>query len=68
VQRWTPEDGEPEKVGEYRYIAGARIDPTKVEGARIFRPWGWPIGLIVSEDIKEALEREGLTGTRFVEV
>jgi hypothetical protein len=68
VQRWTPEDGEPEKVGEYRYIAGVRIDPTKVEGTRIFRPWGWTLTLVVSEDLKEALEREGLTGTRFVEV
>jgi hypothetical protein len=68
VQHWTPEDGQPEKVGEYRYIAGVRIDPTKVDGARIFRPWGWSLALIISEDLKEALEREGLTGTRFVEV
>jgi hypothetical protein len=68
VQHWKPEDGQPEKVGQYRYIAGVRIDPTKVEGSRIFRPWGWPLGLIVSEDLKEALEREGFTGTRFVEV
>jgi uncharacterized protein DUF1629 len=67
VRHWKPEDGQPEKVGEYRDIAGVRIDPTKVEGARIFRPWGWPLALIISEDIKEALEREGLTGTKFTE-
>jgi prolyl-tRNA synthetase len=47
---------------------GLRIDPTKVEGAHIFRPWGWRVALLVSEDVKEALEREGLTGTRFTEV
>ncbi|WNG43397.1 hypothetical protein F0U60_04270 [Archangium minus] len=68
VQYWMPEDGEPERVGEYRFVAGLRIDPTKVEGARIFRPWGWPLALIISEELKQAMEQEGLTGTRFVEV
>jgi hypothetical protein len=68
VRHWEPEHGEPDKVGQYRYVRGLRIDPTKVEGARIFRPWGWTLTLIISEDLKEALEREGLTGTRFVEV
>ncbi|WP_409014753.1 imm11 family protein [Archangium sp.] len=68
VQYWRPEDGQPEKVGQYQSVAGLRIDPTKVEGARIFRPWGWSIALLVSEDVKDALEREGLTGPRFTEV
>ncbi|WPB76426.1 hypothetical protein KYC5002_46500 [Archangium violaceum] len=68
VQNWKPEDGEPQKVGEYRFVAGLRIDPTKVEGTRIFRPWGWPLALIVSEDLKQTLEAERITGTRFVEV
>jgi hypothetical protein len=68
VQYWKPEDGEPEKVGEYRFVAGLHIDPTKVGDARLFRPWGWPLALIVSEDLKQALEQEGITGTRFVEV
>jgi hypothetical protein len=68
VQYWRPEDGEPEKVGQYQSVVGLRIDPTKVEGAHIFRPWGWRVALLVSEDVKEALEREGITGTRFTEV
>jgi hypothetical protein len=68
VRYWRPEHGQPEKLGEYRSVAGLRIDPAKVEGARVFRPWGWSIALIISEDLKEALEREGLTGTRFTEV
>ncbi|WNG54081.1 hypothetical protein F0U59_04200 [Archangium gephyra] len=68
VQYWKPEDEQPEKVGEYKYIAGLRIDPTKVGDARIFRTWGWSQGLIVSEDLKQALEAERITGTRFVEV
>ncbi|KFA91203.1 imm11 family protein [Archangium violaceum] len=68
VQYWKPEDGEPEKVGEYRLVAGLRIDPAMVEGARIFRPWGWPLALLLSEELKQALEAEHITGTRFVEV
>jgi len=68
VEYWRPEDGQPEKVGQYQSVMGLRIDPTKVEGARIFRPWGWRVALLVSEDVKDALEREHITGTRFTEV
>jgi hypothetical protein len=68
VQYWGPEDGQPEKLGEYRYVHGLRIDASKVGGARIFRTWGWSLALILSEELQQALEAEGLTGTRFVEV
>lgn len=67
TERWKPEDGAPERVGEYRLVEGMRIDPNKVGGARIFRTWGWPV-LVVSEDLKEAMEQEEITGTRFTEV
>ncbi|KFA90810.1 imm11 family protein [Archangium violaceum] len=68
VRYFKPEDGQPEKVGEYKSVRGMRIDPAKTEGARVFRPWGWPEALLVSEDLKQALEREGVTGTRFTQV
>lgn len=68
VQYWKPEDGQPEKVGRYRVVSGLRIDPSKVGDARIFRTWGFSLGLIISEGLKQALEAERLTGTRFVEV
>lgn len=68
VQYWQPEDGRPDKVGKYRSVAGMRIDKTRVEGARVFRTWGWTIALIVSEDLKDALERLGATGLKFTEV
>jgi hypothetical protein len=45
-----------------------RIDPTKTEGARIFRTWGWLVAIVVSQDIKEALEQEHVTGARFIPV
>ena len=68
VNYFKPEDGQPEKIGTYRAVHGLRIDPTRVEGARIFRPWGWLVAIIVSQDIKEALEQEHVTGTKFIEV
>ncbi|NOK22369.1 imm11 family protein, partial [Corallococcus carmarthensis] len=68
VRYWTPEDGRPEKVGKYRAVSGMRIDPTKVGDAKVFRTWGWTLALIVSEDIKDALERAGVTGLKFTEV
>ena len=68
VRYGKAEAGEPEEAGHYRSIVGLRIDPSKVGDARIFRTWGWSIGLIISEELKLALEREHITGTRFVEV
>jgi hypothetical protein len=68
VQIWTAEDGRPEKVGQYRDVWGLRIDPSKVGDAKVFRTWGWPITLIVREEIREALERMGATGAKFTEV
>ncbi|WP_164010428.1 imm11 family protein [Pyxidicoccus trucidator] len=68
VVYWTPEDERPDKVGEYRDVYELRIDPSKVGEAKVFRTWGWPIVLIVSEDLKAALEREKATGVKFTEV
>lgn len=68
VQHWRAEDNQPEKIGEYRYVHGMRIDPSKVGDARIFRTWGWRIALVVSDDLRRAIEDSGLTGARFVEV
>jgi hypothetical protein len=68
VELWMPEDGRPEKVGQYRDVYGMRIDSAKAGAAKVFRPWGWSIALVVSEEIKSALERIGTTGMRFNEV
>ena len=67
VRYWKPEDGRPEKVGQYRSVVDVRIDPTKVGGAKVFRTWGWAVALIVSEDLKRALESARVTGLRFEE-
>ncbi|NMO18490.1 hypothetical protein HPC49_24345 [Pyxidicoccus fallax] len=68
VQFWKPEDGLPEKVGQYYAVDDLRIDPTQVGDAKVFRPEGWDIVLIVSEDIKQALERAKVTGVKFRQV
>jgi hypothetical protein len=68
VRYWKLEDGQPEKLGQYRSVIGMRIDPSKVGNARVFRTWGWELAIVVSEAIKDALERMGATGTKFQEV
>jgi hypothetical protein len=68
VQFWKPEDERPDKLGQYRSVFGMRIDSAKVGNAQVFRTWGWSVALIVSERIKQAMEAEGISGTKFTEV
>jgi hypothetical protein len=68
IQLWTHENGIPDMVGKYFSVRDMRIDKAKVGGAQVFRCEGWMGPLIVSEKIKDALERMGATGTRFEEV
>ena len=68
VSFWTPEHGVPEKVGQYMGVDRLRIDKVKVGNAKVFVPEGWEVVLIVSEELKDALDRMGATGTRFEEV
>ena len=70
VERWVPEDADapPERAGEYRNVVGMRLDTSRVEDAKVFRPWGWTVVLVVSEDLKDALERTGATGMTFTAV
>jgi hypothetical protein len=68
VRYWRLEDGQPEKLGQYRSVIGMRIDPSKVGHASVFRTWGWELAIVVSEAIKDALDRMGATGAKFKEV
>ncbi|SEL04688.1 hypothetical protein SAMN05444354_103393 [Stigmatella aurantiaca] len=68
VRFWTPEHGVPDKVGQYIAVDRMRIDKAKVGNAKVFRPKGWEVVLIVAEELKNALERMRATGTRFEEV
>lgn len=68
VQHYDEGDPSPEYAGEYRWIYGLRIDPTKTEGAHVFRLKKFKIAFIVSEEIKAALERVGNLGVSFERV
>jgi len=68
VLYWKPADGRPDKTGKYRNVVGLRIAKSLVGDVKVFRTWGWTIALIVSEDLKEALDRTGATGMKFTEV
>ncbi|MFY0562249.1 imm11 family protein [Archangium lansingense] len=68
VLYWLPEDNRPDKEGQYRNVAGLKVDVEKVGDAHVFRPWGWKVVLIVSEHVKSAMEAEGITGIKFLEV
>jgi hypothetical protein len=39
-----------------------------IDELRNISTWGWRVALIISEDLKAAMETAGLSGTRFVEV
>jgi len=66
--RWTPEEGVLEAIRRYSIMYELRIDKAKVGSAKVFRCEGWMGPLIISGDIRDALERMGATGTRFEEV
>jgi hypothetical protein len=68
IEIWKPEDGRPEKTGQYRDVRGLRIDPSKVGDAKVFRTWGWSVALVVREELKDALVHLGASGLRFEEV
>ncbi|XXF74983.1 hypothetical protein P2318_18090 [Myxococcaceae bacterium GXIMD 01537] len=58
----------PDYAGEYRWIYGLRIDPSKTEGAQVFRPRKFKVAFVVSGEVKEALERVGNLGVSFERV
>ena len=68
IRLWTHEDGLPDMAGQYASVRDLRIDRTLAGSAKVFRPKGWEVALIVSEEIKTALERIGATGAKFDEV
>ncbi|NOJ97052.1 hypothetical protein HMI51_29440 [Corallococcus coralloides] len=58
----------PDYPGEYNWIYGLRIDPSKTEGAQVFRLKKFKVAFIVSEDVKNALEAVGNLGVSFERV
>ncbi|WP_225410185.1 imm11 family protein [Stigmatella hybrida] len=68
IRLWTHEDGVPHKLGQYKSVRNMRIDPVRAGDAKVFRPAGWEGVLVVSVEIKNALEQREFTGLSFEEV
>lgn len=67
VRHVAAESGQ-EQAGQYESVIGMRIDPMQVGNTKVFRTWGWLGAIVVSEEIKEALQAIGTVGVTFVEV
>lgn len=65
---WTEKDNYPEMLGNYKMISTIRIDPARTDGHHLFRIARWPLALLVSEDLKRALEGIPSLGVVFESV
>ena len=68
IMKWGPEDGRPDKVGQYRSVNPLVIDPQKVDGHSLFRVKGSLVKLIVSDEVVNALEGLPDLGVVFKQV
>jgi hypothetical protein len=68
IVRWTEEDGIPDMVGVSRSVRNLHIDKSRAGNEHLFRLQDWEVGILVSEPLKDALERSRATGLTFTEV
>lgn len=62
---WKPEDDRPDKLGDFRGIYRLVIRDDIKQEAGIFRLKGWIVALVVSAQLKNALEKIGRLGVLF---
>ena len=53
--RWKEEDGRPDRLGQYHVISTIRVNTVKTGGHHIFRLADWPLALLVSDTLRNAL-------------
>lgn len=68
ARKWGLEDGRSDKIGQYREFAQLVIDPSRTNARHIFRIWGSLVELIVSDEVKRAIERLPELGVIFKSV
>ncbi len=67
--KWTRTDHRPELVGQYRMVTKLKIDPRRIPpDGEFFRVEGWRIALIVSQAVRNAMEKTGCFGAMFEDV
>lgn len=64
--RWDESDHHRlDLLGQYKYIRGLWLHADRLESNRIFRLVGYPRWVIVTAEIKDALEEAGVFGLRY---
>ena len=64
--KFTVDDSvRPDRAGDYSAVARLRIDPRRTDGHGIFRVRRWEIALVVSDEVKKAMERFDHLGVVF---
>lgn len=66
--KWTEKDHRPDLEGDYRMVGNLRIDKSKVNNSNILRIKKWDIPLIVSELMKNEIEKNNIKGVIFEKV
>jgi hypothetical protein len=67
--KWAKQDHRADLAGQYRQITRLVLDTAMIPAdARFFRMEGWPVQLVVSADVKEAMEAVGCFGAKFIEL
>lgn len=65
IKKWTLDSARPDRVGKFSEIGGLIIDPRRTNKYDIFRVHDWEIALVVSDRVKEAMERIDNLGVVF---
>lgn len=67
--KWTKQDHRADLAGQYRQIMRLVLDRATIPpDVNVFRIWGSLIELVVSDTVKEAMERVGCFGAKFIEL
>jgi hypothetical protein len=67
--KWTVQDHRADLAGQYKQVTKLRLKSELIPSdAHFFRIDGWLVALIVSNAVKEAMERAGSLGAKFKEV
>jgi hypothetical protein len=67
--KWTEHDHRADLAGEFRQVTKLVLARDTIpDDAHFFRIAGWEVALIVSEEVKAAMERIGCIGATFIEL
>lgn len=63
--KWLPQDGQLDKIGQYRMISKLVISPNQANYHKMFRINEWKIALVVEDCVKNLFEKLKVTGLIF---